>query len=86
VYRRDGARFSADGQIELVELASLAAARLPVVAGIGLELPAEAPRAVAVRGAAEALLALAGEQPDIGLETLVPLYVEAAPARPPGST
>jgi tRNA threonylcarbamoyladenosine biosynthesis protein TsaB len=84
-YRRDGAHLSADGEIGLVEIASLAAAQLPVVAGAGLELPVAAPRAVAVRSSAEALLALAGEEPDGGLEALVPLYVEAALARPPRS-
>jgi hypothetical protein len=38
-----------------------------------------------VRGPAEALLALAGALPDGRLDTLVPLYVEAAPAQPPRS-
>lgn len=84
-FRRDGALVSADGEIELVELAALAAARLPVVAGSGLALPAATPRAAAVRTAAEALLALAAELPEGRPETLVPLYVEAAPARPPRS-
>jgi hypothetical protein len=84
-YRRDGVSLSADGTIEIAELASLGSARSPVIAGAGLELPASAPRAVAVRGPAEALLALAGALPDGRLDTLVPLYVEAAPAQPPRS-
>jgi tRNA threonylcarbamoyl adenosine modification protein YeaZ len=84
-YRRDGSGVSADGEVELVELASLSTARLPVVAGAGLELPAATPRAVAVRTAAEALLNIAGGEPERRLETLVPLYVEPAPARPPRS-
>jgi tRNA threonylcarbamoyl adenosine modification protein YeaZ len=84
-FRRVGDRLSPDGPVELVELDRLAAAQLPVIVGAGVDLPAAAPRAVAVRTAAEALLTLADEVPDGAAETLVPLYVEAAPARPPRS-
>jgi tRNA threonylcarbamoyl adenosine modification protein YeaZ len=84
-FRRAGGHLSADGPVELAELASLAAARLPVIAGAGVDVPAAAPRALAARTAAEALLTLADEAPDDAAETLVPLYVEAAPARPPRS-
>ena len=82
-FRRDGVQPVADGGIEIVELGSLAAASLPVIADAALELPSGARRAPAARTAAEALLTLAASLPTDDGDTLAPLYVEPAPAQPP---
>ena len=80
--RRDG-RPEATEEPRIEALATLAEAQLPVVAPAGLALPPEAPLAPAPITTAEALLRLlaAEEKPDPS--TLVPIYLEPAPAKPP---
>jgi tRNA threonylcarbamoyladenosine biosynthesis protein TsaB len=70
------------GEPEVAPLALLAEAGIPVVAPAGLALPTGTPVAQATITAAEALLLLAGRCPRFDLETLVPVYVDSAPAAP----
>ncbi len=76
-------RFDAGGAVgepAVAALAELAWSALPVVAPPGLLLPEETPLAPATRTVAEALLALAAAAGTLDPETLVPIYVEHAPA------
>jgi hypothetical protein len=76
-------RFDSGGAVSApaaTALAALAASALPVVGPAGLELPDGTPLAPATRTAAEALLALARAAGRLDPETLVPTYVEHAPA------
>jgi tRNA threonylcarbamoyl adenosine modification protein YeaZ len=76
-------RFDCGGAVSepaVAALAELAVSALPVVGPAGLELPAGTPLAPATRTAAEALLALARAAGKLDPETLVPTYVERAPA------
>lgn len=80
--RRD-MRLDALDEARVVPVASLAEFRLPVVAPVGVTLPAGTPVAAAAVGTAEALLDLLAheERPDPG--TLTPLYLEPPPAKQP---
>lgn len=75
-----------DGEPHVVATADLAGAAVPVVAPAGLDLPPGTPVAATRFTTAEALLALAGQMPAGGLDTLAPLYLEPPPAVPPTRT
>jgi tRNA threonylcarbamoyl adenosine modification protein YeaZ len=81
-YAASGAGGGADGEPELAPLAALAGAGIPVVAPAGLPLPPGTPTAAAAITAAEALLLLAGTLNLFDPDTLVPVYVDSAPAAP----
>jgi tRNA threonylcarbamoyladenosine biosynthesis protein TsaB len=85
-FARREMRLEAIGDPRVVPLVSLAEARLPVVAPVGLALPPGTPTAPAPIGSAEALLHLLAreEHPDPG--TLTPLYLEPPPALQPTRT
>ena len=83
---RRGGRPVALSEPEVLPLASLAEASLPVVAPVGLTLPSAARLAPTVRGTAEALLELAATAEAGEDAPLVPLYLEPPPATPPART
>jgi tRNA threonylcarbamoyladenosine biosynthesis protein TsaB len=85
-YARRGDRREPGGEPDVVAIASLADAPVPVIAPEGLELPDGTPRARPVRTTAEALLALLDGVPAADASTLVPLYLEPPPAVPPRGT
>lgn len=74
------------GEPQVIPLADLSGAALPVVAPAGLALPPGALVAVARMTTAEALLALAEHVPAGGPDSLAPLYLEPPPAVPPTRT
>ncbi|HPC82762.1 MAG TPA: tRNA (adenosine(37)-N6)-threonylcarbamoyltransferase complex dimerization subunit type 1 TsaB [Thermoanaerobaculaceae bacterium] len=85
-FRRLADGWQAEDEPCVLPLSELAAARDPVVAPAGLELPPGARAAAACTTTAEALLALAPLVPTVGLDTLAPLYLEPPPAVPPTRT
>jgi len=82
-FARRGGRPEATAEPEIAPLGSLASSALPVVAPEGLALPPGTPRAVAPLTTAEALLELLRLEPAPDPATLVPIYLEAAPATLP---
>jgi tRNA threonylcarbamoyladenosine biosynthesis protein TsaB len=82
-FARRGRRPQPQGEPEVVPLATLKAAPLPVAAAVGVVLAPDTPIAKARISTAEALLELLSEEecPDPG--TLTPLYLEPPPAKPP---
>lgn len=82
-FARRGGTWEPGGQPQVVAIADLAAAALPVVAPAGLELPPGTPVAAACTTTAEALLVLAAQASAGDLDSLAPLYLEPPPAVPP---
>ncbi len=80
--RRDG-RPEPTGEPRIAALPTLAEATLPVVAPAGLALPPGTPLAPVAITTAEALLELLAAEPAPDPATLVPIYLEPAPATPP---
>ena len=80
--RRSG-RPEPTGEPAIAAVGSLAGSALPVVAPTGLELPPGTPLAAAPITTAEALLELLAAEGAPDAATLVPIYLEAAPATMP---
>jgi tRNA threonylcarbamoyl adenosine modification protein YeaZ len=85
-FARRGGRPEAEEEPRIVALADLAGAGVPVIAPAGLALPVGTPLAPASITTAEALLALLAAEPNPDPSTLVPVYLEPAPATPPPSS
>jgi tRNA threonylcarbamoyladenosine biosynthesis protein TsaB len=83
-FSRNGAPVAA-GEPAIAAIESLAGAVLPVVAPVGFPVPSGTPLATAPRSTAEALLLLMEAAASFDTATLVPVYLEPAPASRPGA-
>ncbi|MBZ5588158.1 MAG: tRNA (adenosine(37)-N6)-threonylcarbamoyltransferase complex dimerization subunit type 1 TsaB [Acidobacteriia bacterium] len=82
-FSRHGGRAEATEEPRIAALETLVKAGLPVVAPAGLELPPGTPLARAAITTAEALLTLLATEEEPDPSTLIPIYLEPAPATPP---